>query len=159
LDKIIGRSIEADGRNRNHRPYYRTAGEGEGWVMDYIVTTPKSEMANSAREAADCIRDGRGFYLRKLPPQSYRITPGESRLFYVEDGYVRGFGIIEDIWSGQFLCETTGRGWGRGNYAVVNCHSWKWIKPIPMRGFQGWRQMTLPFEVIGGWLDPKPRAN
>lgn len=56
-------------------------------MTDYIVTTPKSEMANSAREAANCIRDGGGYYFRRLPPH-FRPCAGLKmgwRVFYVEE--------------------------------------------------------------------------
>lgn len=39
----------------------------------------------------------------------------------------------------------------------MNASEWKWIKPIPMKGFQGWRYFDATCtEIIGNWLDPKP---
>ena len=128
-----------------------------GKNMDIIVTTPKSQMANAAQEAADCIKDGGGQYFRRLP-RFTNIQRGD-RVYYVEDGYVRGFAVVSRIEWGHRLCETTGRQWPDGMYAVMDAASWQWIKPIPMRGFQGYH--CAQFErgevaVIGGWKDPRP---
>lgn len=137
--------------------------------MDYIVTTPKSEMANSAAEAAECIANGGGFYFRKFPPMHRpRGLDIGSKLYYVEDGYIRGFATVEQIvrGDGPFTCETTGKSWGGGWFAVMRADSWKWISPIPYKGFQGWRRIDeamlkalnngKPVDIVGGWLDPKP---
>jgi len=123
--------------------------------VDVIVTTPKSEMENAAREAANCIRDGGGEYFRKLPFVPHDFGPG-SKVFYVEDGFVRGYAEVSRIATGKFLCDTTGREWPKGIYAIMEASSWKWIKPIAMRGFQGMRLMKQPYKVIGDWKDPKP---
>ena len=130
--------------------------------MAWIVTTPKSEMANSAAEAAQCIKDGGGYYFRRTIP-FLRPVVGE-RIYYVEDGYIRGFAIVSNIVEGDspFICHTTGRSWGRGRFAAMPSETWNWIKPIPMRGFQGWRRMPADIaaqvEIVGGWLDPKPEV-
>jgi hypothetical protein len=42
---------------------------------------------------------------------------------------------------------------------VSDAKSWKWIRPSAMQGFQGFRYADFEFEVIGGWLDPKPELN
>jgi hypothetical protein len=41
----------------------------------------------------------------------------------------------------------------------MDATTWKWIEPIPMNGFRGWRYCKLGWEdikVIGDWLDDKP---
>lgn len=55
-------------------------------------------------------------------------------------------------------CDTTGRQWSPGIYAFMDAASWRWIRPIPMRGFRGFRYLTLAAVLVdtGGWLDPKP---
>ena len=126
--------------------------------MDIIVTTPKHEMANAAQEAAECIADGGGEYFRALGGRRPNTKPGE-RIFYIEDGYVRGFCIISHFKSNQKLeCDTTGRVWASRTIVCMDATTWKWIKPIKMRGFPGWRYFYAPaaMEIVGGWLDPKP---
>ena len=147
--------------------------------MDIIVTTPKKEMASAAREAADCIRAGGGEYFRWFPMScAPSVKPGD-RMYYVEDGFVRGFAVVSRC--GLSLanqCATTGRVWPPGYYVVMDATSWRWIRPIPMRGFQGLRYVkwgggddprnnialgtggfTGPIEIVGGWRDPKPEVS
>ncbi|MBE3096986.1 MAG: hypothetical protein IMZ44_07630, partial [Planctomycetes bacterium] len=86
--------------------------------MDIIVTTPKSEMANAAQEAAGCILDGGGEYFRRFPHrQAPRIAPGD-RCYYVEDGCIRGYALVTRTFlaGGMIYCDTTGRRWGPGFY-------------------------------------------
>lgn len=146
--------------------------------MDIIVTTPLSERANAAQEAADCIRDGGGEYFRRFPRNLAPDVRTGDRVYYVEDGWIRGYALVArtrmscDGWR----CETTGRRWGPGLYVFMAAASWVWIRPIPMRGFQGFRYAGRaetadgqricilaghgPAEVVvvGNWLDPKPET-
>ena len=128
-------------------------------IKNIVVTTPKNKMAIAEEEARNCIEAGGGFYFR-----TFRNTPRHlgigSRIFYVEDGFVRGFGVVSEVKNGNMQCGTTGHDWGNGTHAVMQASSWKWIKPIPMKGFQGWRYFdVVDFKVVGGWLDPKPIIN
>jgi hypothetical protein len=39
--------------------------------------------------------------------------------------------------------------------------TWMWIKPIPMRGFQGFRyvdpqEFDPPAQIVGDWKAPRP---
>ena len=111
--------------------------------MDIIVTTPKSQMAAAAQEAADARCAGAGTEYFRSFPRAYapgQLRPGD-RIYYVEDGFVRGFAVVSHIEQSQFpmQCQTTGREWPAGYYAFMQADSWRWIRPIPMRGFQGFR--------------------
>lgn len=151
--------------------------------MDIIVTTPKSMMADAAAEAEDCKRAGGGQYFRRFgvrPP----VEPGD-RIYYVEDGYVRGFALVTEVrHEAEQTCETSGHVWSEGWYVFMDATTWQWIRPIPMRGFQGFRmayksirrseesftesQRRIPCGdginiidtddavIVGNWLDPKP---
>ncbi|MDI9588943.1 MAG: hypothetical protein QM234_08340 [Acidobacteriota bacterium] len=48
--------------------------------MDIIVTTPKSQMANAAQEAADCVADGGGDDMRFETHDGSRERPDCSRV-------------------------------------------------------------------------------
>lgn len=144
--------------------------------MDIIVTTPKSQMANAAQEAADAIKAGGGEYFRRLN-QPINIDRGD-RVFYVEDGYVRGFARVHYTrWvNTDQMCQTTGRQWSRGFLVFMKADSWTWVEPIPYRGFMGFRYareeggnphvINHPTEPnlfawiveAGGSLDPKPET-
>ena len=118
--------------------------------MDIIVTTPKREMANAAREAEDCKRDGGGEYFRRFPVErAPDVLPGD-RVYYVEDGYIRGFAVVKwlHLAKNSVRCTTTRRRYPPGLYIYMRASSWQWIEPIPMSGFRGFRHAR--------WLDPKP---
>jgi hypothetical protein len=150
--------------------------------MDIIVTTPRSQMQVAAREAADCIRHGGGQYFRRFHSTAYpqRLGVGD-RVYYVEDGYVRGFAVVcRTLHSPDCrACDSTGRKWSQGFFVFMDAASWRWISPIPMKGFQGFRyarsaegsnpnvierftadgeQEVAWVEIIGGWRDPKPEV-
>ncbi|MBI2635184.1 MAG: hypothetical protein HYW79_01415 [Parcubacteria group bacterium] len=125
-------------------------------TKDIVVTTPKNKMEIAAEEARQCIEAGSGFYFRTFRNKPRHLGVG-SRIFYVEYGYIRGFGVISKVVEGNMQCETTGYDWGDGYHAIMQANSWKWIKPIPMKVFQGWHYFEANgIKVVGNWLDPKP---
>ena len=125
--------------------------------MDIIVTTPRTASADAAQEAEDLKKAGGGFYYRRVSKLPLNLEKGD-RVLYVEDGYIRGFARVHSTVSdASFVCETTGKVWPVGNYIMMSADSWKWIKPIKMQGFQGWRYCpAIEIKEVGGWLDPKP---
>jgi hypothetical protein len=126
-------------------------------MRNIVVTTPKSEIENSAKEAKKCIEDGGGYYFRSLPTAPKGIEIGSSRIYFVEDGFIRGFGIIIGVTDQDSnVCDVTKREWKGRCFVWMPASSWKWIKPLPCKGFQGWRYFDDDVEVVGGWLDPKP---
>lgn len=136
-------------------------------MKDIIVTTFKHEMQNAALETADAIaahaRGERTEYFRRLGTNSRPIgVLHGDRIFYVEDGYVRGYALIDrvaGIFGRKRVRLTTNEIYPSGFYVFMKADTWKWIQPIPMRGFQGWRYSRLNEErivIVGGWLDPRP---
>lgn len=130
-------------------------------IVDAIVTTPKNRMAESAREAAlaqrwkDLNPDGDYWYWRDYKFKPF-VEPGD-RVYYVEDGYVRGFCLVDHIDDHEYNAD------GQIVYRVLmDATSWKWIQPIPMIGFRGIRKMInqphlmSEVRVIAGWRDPRP---
>lgn len=126
--------------------------------INIVVTTPRGKMRLAEREAAECLaRDG-GHYFRRFYRRPKLLEKG-MKIFYVENGYVRGFGEVSQVsYRGHtgMECESTGHVYGKGVYAIMAAKTWQWIKPIPMKGFQGWRYFDKTYEVVGGWKDPKP---
>jgi hypothetical protein len=127
--------------------------------MDIIVTTPKAQMETAALEAENIKEAGGGFYFRYLGRQRPKHFDPGDRVFYVEDGFIRGFAYATDVTDTPgMVCDTSGRQFRAGYYAFMDAETWTWVRPIPMRGFQGWRYFDAPadLEIIGGWLDPRP---
>ena len=131
--------------------------------MDLIITTPKCEMKNAKLEAEKCIKDGGGIYFRRFSTKDYpkKVKVGD-KVFYVEDGHIRGFAVINNIVNSQVnvFCSTTGKKYFPGFYIEMDAKSWQWIEPIRMDGFQRFRYVKERFEykVVGSWLDPKPEV-
>lgn len=138
-------------------------------MTSIIVATPKRAMADAAQEAEDAKKYGGDTkYFRRFSPDYYpaSLRVGD-KVFYVEDGYIRGYGIVSDIVNlpdGQ-KCDTTGKGYEPGVYVFMRADSWKWINPSRLVGFQGFRYVPylsgdnpLWMDPVGGWLDPKPEV-
>ena len=121
-------------------------------MPDIIVTTPRSRMAEAAAEAEDIKKWGGGYYIRGLGPLRPTIAAGD-RVYYVENGYVRGFALVS---SGPFRVG----GWKAYYEVHLDATTWRWIRPRPMTGFQGWRYAPAGWrdavEVLGDWLAPRP---
>jgi hypothetical protein len=138
-------------------------------MPDIIVTTPQSQSINARQEAEDAKQWGAdALYYRRLGGVSLP-SPVKSgdRIYYVDCGQVTGYLVVDRIEkrSTRFQCLTTGNTWDPGLYAVMRADSWQWIKPIPMRGFQGYRYTSeqgkvggRPVEVVGNWRDPRPQS-
>ena len=127
---------------------------------DILVTTPINQIKHAAREAAACIKHGGGYYFRKFARLPKLLRTGETKIFYVEDGYIRGFGVVTNTaWRGYMTDEVSGEEWGAGYYIAIPADTWTWIRPIPHKGFQGFRYWAgQKYEIVGNWLDPMPEA-
>lgn len=127
--------------------------------MDIIVTTPKSQIENAAQEAKDALEGKVDYYFRNFDKLPRNLQKGDH-VFYVENGFITGFAVVYGFveTAGKVICQTTGKDW-KGCLVYMECNSWKWIKPIPMKGFQGFRYTPSDFEytVVGDWKDPKPK--
>lgn len=133
-------------------------------MKDIIVTTPKSHRESAALEAEQCkaciLDGGEAWYFRWLGLKAPKHLQVGSRVYYVEEGYIRGFALVSVItWDPGMVCHTTGRHFRPGVYACMDARTWCWIAPIKMKGFQGFRYARFDpeeVEVIGHWLDPRP---
>jgi hypothetical protein len=132
-------------------------------IADIVVTTPIKYKDVAAQEAKDCLACGGGFYFKTFFFKPKRLELG-SRVYYIDDGAIRGFGILSYEYTGRLQCETSGNVWGDNESynAIIPAHTWHWVKPVVMRGFQGFRYMKQArdtVEIIGDWQKPKPQIN
>lgn len=128
-------------------------------MTDIIVTTPKNKMDDAAMEAFVCRAAGGGYYFRRFSTR-VKIEPGE-KVIYVEDGFIRGYALVDHFLELEksMVCEATGQEYQAGYFLFILAQSWKWIEPISMTGFQGFRYSKLKpdqLKIIGDWQDPKP---
>jgi hypothetical protein len=114
--------------------------------MDIIVTIPKrrkDEVAVSLKEYEETAKDFRCEHFFRLPHgRKPRDAHRGDRCWIVIDGYVRGCHEIDRFQ--ELTAEEAGKliGWSAvpGLYVVRKASTWKKLKkPIPMRGFQGFR--------------------
>lgn len=129
-------------------------------MADIIVTTPLTRMTYAAQEAKNCIAEGGGEYFRNLGKRIPKDIKVGDRIFYVEAGAVRGYCLISSFkYKYSEECATTGEIYTEGFYVYADATTWKWISPIPFKGFQGWRYSVLiekQIKVLGDWLQPRP---
>jgi len=103
--------------------------------MDIVVTTPKSAHKLAADEAKFVEENPDAYWFRTLRGKP-NVQIGD-RVYYIDNGTIRGYGIVFDIEFGETECEATGKIY-RGTH--LKQREWWWLKhPIPFRGFQGFR--------------------
>jgi len=103
--------------------------------MDILVTTPKSEHETAKEEAEAVTRDPNAFWFRTIRGRP-NVRVGD-RVYYVDEGMIRGYGIVFDIEVGDMWDEAHER-WWKGTH--LKQREWVWLKkPVPFCGFQGFR--------------------
>lgn len=145
--------------------------------MDIIVTTPKKEINNAAKEAKEALDGKVTHYFRTFRKFPTKLNKGD-KVFYIEDGYIRGYAVVDSIENqspSDLVCLTTERKW-IGNRIHMRCDSWIWIEPIKYKGFQGFKYiqsvginedwaiekgvcMRINYTKIGDWKAQKPKIN
>lgn len=116
--------------------------------MDILVTTPKSKRMIAIEEAKK-VNDEGGYWFR-----TFHFQPQASigdKIFFVDNGMIRGYGIIfncsqiEDA----IECTTTGIQWGKIGDWVVKYSNWNWLTlQVKWKGFQGIRYVERIPELL-----------
>lgn len=103
--------------------------------MDILVTTPKSKSKLAEQEGKFVEQNPDGYWFRTIRGKP-DVEIGD-RVYYVDQGQIRGYGIVFEIEHGELECELTGKIY-EGTH--LKQREWIWLKnPIPFRGFQGFR--------------------
>ena len=85
-----------------------------------------------------------------LGPSPGALVEVGDRIYFVEDGMIRGYGVVFSVAELRhgMECEVTGRIWGRSGDWVICYNDWRWLKtPVPMNGFQGIRYLPRLPEI------------
>lgn len=103
--------------------------------MDVLVTTPKSKHPLAEQEGIFVEQNPYAFWFRTIRGKP-DVQVGD-RVYYIDNGEITGYGIVFDVETGKMECEATGK-----IYSGTHLKQRKWVrlkKPIPFRGFQGFR--------------------
>lgn len=123
-----------------------------------MVTSPRTRMKEMAAEAEDALAGKFTHYHRSIDRHPREFKPG-SRVYYVEDGAIRGFCVVETLVqavggkpTNEFYAPRSGL------LIYMRCDSWMWVDPVAYCGFQAWRYAPArsTFHVVGRWTDPRP---
>jgi hypothetical protein len=106
--------------------------------MDIIVTVPKKEFKNIAKEDEFINKSGpencTQFWSIGRKPSNLKL---HDRVYFVEDGWIKYWheflGFTKDP-----HCEVTSRTWP-GLNLILKCPETILTNPIPQKGFQGFR--------------------
>lgn len=109
--------------------------------LDIVVTWPKTKpLEGYLAELKRAEREGLviNFRVARLPPfpvGAFDYGAVRPRCYMVHDGAVRGWLLVIDA---GYREDGVVEGWPAGNY-VIREPIWTPIRPVSMRGFQGWR--------------------
>ena len=103
-----------------------------------IITLPKSVKWDDYEKELDAVKDYKqvmNYKVSSIPKDIDQI----KRCYLVHDGFIKGWQEIVGHEKGKtFDCTTTGKNWS-GNFIQRSGPFHYLIKPIPMKGFMGWR--------------------
>ena len=122
-------------------------------MQDLLITMPEHVVQDVLAHPED-----RYFFHRTGRGRPRRHDVG-GRVFFVVSGFVRGYGRTHSIRKLGRTVSIDGRVFKPGWYLKIYPDSWRWIRPIVRRGFQGFRYSTLKEDeiiVVGDYRDPQP---
>ena len=103
-----------------------------------IITLPKSVKWDDYEKELDAVKDYEqvmNYKVSSIPKDIDQI----KRCYLVHDGFIKGWQEVVGHEKGKtFNCTTTGKNWS-GNFIQRSGPFHYLIKPIPMKGFMGWR--------------------
>jgi hypothetical protein len=106
--------------------------------MNVLITWPKTKPLEDYLEALAAAKAfGEVINYRVAKPPTRHV----KRCYVVYDGAIRGWSPIREV---KYYGENTvrivdGDGYWPAGYYIVRDPEWNEIRPIPMKGFQGWR--------------------
>ena len=107
--------------------------------MDIVITIPKTVSWADYEKELQVVKDGSHVINFKVPRLPKQANIGD-KCYLCYKGNIVGWMKIVGLKSGGFTCTTTGTYW-EGNF-VQRSGKFNKIKPIPMKGFQGFRYFS-----------------
>ena len=107
------------------------------------ITVPKTVSWSDYERELDDVADGMMEMNYRLPSYPKRVTAGD-RCYVVHDGMIRGWMTITGIEerTKPFQCQTTGTVWDAGVYIRRSGPFHYLSRPVPMKGFMGYKYIT-----------------
>ena len=121
-------------------------------MKDLLITMPEPVVRSVLAAPEDC------YFFHRTGGKPKWHEAGD-RVFFVFSGFVRGFGRSHSIRRLGRTVSLDGRVFRPGWYLMIYPDSWRWITPLAMRGFQGFRYSVLhddQVEVVGDYRDAQP---
>lgn len=114
--------------------------------MDVIVTIPKSEYGNIEKEIAWAKKLGKR--QKRTASKNWTVSRAPKhiddgdRCYFIRNGMITHYREIRGVqeFDHGFTCEVTDRDWW-GPYLELDVMPVVLKKPVPMKGFQGWRYL------------------
>ena len=104
--------------------------------MDIIITIPSTINWETYQKELDFVKDGKNvlnFKVSNFP----KMTNVGDKCYLNYKGSIIGWMNITGLFQKDFTCSTTGKEWN-GKF-IERSGEFHPIKPIPMKGFQGFR--------------------
>lgn len=100
-----------------------------------LVTVPKSERKNiAAEEKAMGEETCTQFWSMKRKPKHVGVG---DRIYFIEDGNITSYHLVDDIQDGKMHCDITDRDWNGCNFLLGPLVML--TSPMPCKGFRGFR--------------------
>ena len=105
-------------------------------MTDIIIYTTE-ETLNHKKGLKEGEEDFTSFYweLSKCPKRILDDEDAEIRIYFATKGFIRGYFLVDDIDDSD------------GCTIEWSCESWKDIKPIPTKSFQGFKYVDKVLEL------------
>lgn len=106
-------------------------------MRDIVITIPKSISWENYQKELDAAANGEALNFKVA---NFPDTGPGMRCFVTHDGFIKGYMIISALSEKEFQCTTTGKEW-KGKF-IERTGNFFPIKPIQMKGFQGFRYIN-----------------
>lgn len=107
-------------------------------MKDIIITLPANIPWSEYKKELAKVEDGKEMLNFKVPFLPKEVELNKSKCYLVHKGFIVGHMLITGLSKGKFTCSTTGNTWD-GNFIQRSGPFTYLEKPIPYKGFQGFR--------------------
>lgn len=105
--------------------------------MDIVITLPKKVNWKEYLKELEVVKDSRSHLNFKVSnfPKDLKLM---DRCYLCYKNFIIGYMFVTGMVEKEMICSTTGKEW-KGKFIQRSGEFYKLGKPIPMKGFQGFR--------------------